>query len=540
MVESNAIARVHAREVRKRTGDPINAIALAALCLLPAGPSAGPVEDLEAWLKTDRAGRPALASQPFAEVPLTASESMRARDLLWTDRLAYVKTQWAAQWTGKKLVDKNGFQMPFDYRIYGAKPAKGYDLYISMHGGGGTTKETNDGQWNNQILLYQPNGVYLAPRAPTDTWNMWHRDHIDGFFDQLIQLCVANLGANPDRVYLMGYSAGGDGAYQMAPRMADRWAASAMMAGYPNNASPINLRNIGFTMHVGALDAAYNRNTIATVYGNAIQKLQDADPGFYEYDVQVHAGKGHWMDLEDKAALGWMDDFTRKPLPSKVVWQQDTTVGTNSFPSNGPVVGVKGKTTQFRFHWIGLRERNPAAAPARITAEIKGQEVAILESNLDSLEVSLNDSLLDLDKPVRVLWKGKAIHEGPVHRTISNLHFGMNDRGDREYSFPTVLFLRKSMVVTSIRDGVAPRIREMPAWTGLTLEASPRGLAVRFRNPPGRGRIRLADIAGSLVHESAIPAGGDMFIPTGNAKGGLHILSIRAAGGDHGMRIVLP
>ncbi|MEM7298333.1 MAG: hypothetical protein AAF391_08720 [Bacteroidota bacterium] len=53
----------------------------------------------------------------------------------------------------------------------------------------------------------------------------------------------------------MGYSAGGDGVYQLAPRMADSLAAAAMMAGHPNDASPLGLRNIGFTLHMGGKDA---------------------------------------------------------------------------------------------------------------------------------------------------------------------------------------------------------------------------------------------------------------------------------------------
>ena len=41
---------------------------------------------------------------------------------------------------------------------------------------------------------------------------------------------------------VVGYSAGGDGVYQLAPRMADSWAAAAMMAGHPNGVSPLSLR----------------------------------------------------------------------------------------------------------------------------------------------------------------------------------------------------------------------------------------------------------------------------------------------------------
>lgn len=467
----------------------MRALPCLAFGLLAATAVAGPVDALDAWLKQPRASHPALESQSFADVPLSAADCALARDRIWAERNAYVKAAGASEWTGKTLVNADGLKMPFDYRIYGAKPAAGYDLYISMHGGGETDKATNDEQWRNQILLYHPRGIYLAPRAPTDAWNMWHKDHIDGFFDRLIQLCVANLGANPNRVYVMGYSAGGDGVYQMAPRMADRWAAAAMMAGYPNNASPINLRGVGFTMHVGALDAAYGRNTICVEFGKAIQKLQDADPGFYKYDVQVHAGKPHWMDQEDTVALQWTYAFTRRPNPARINWLQDTTVGTNSFPSSGPVKPVPGHPTQWRSYWLGLAAKTGGPKQARLAAEIKGQEISITEANVDSLIVSLNDSLVDLDRSVRVTWKGKPAFEGILPRTIAGLYRSAEERGDREYMYPSSVKVRASGI-SSVKRSVA--------WDG-----NGRVVARKARHgwsAPLPGRAGEADAAGRVLH----------------------------------------
>lgn len=459
--------------------------------------AAGPVDELGIWLKLDRNSRPALASQAFARAALTSAESEQARTLLWAERIAFVKAEQGAQWTGKRLVDPENLAMRFDYRIYGTKPAAGYDLYISMHGGGGVPAATNDGQWQNQITLYQPPGIYLAPRAPTDAWNMWHKAHIDGFFDRIIHLASAYLDANPNRVYVMGYSAGGDGAYQMAPRMADRWAAGAMMAGYPNNASPVNLRNIGFTLHVGGEDAAYGRNTIAVTYGKQIQKLQDADPGFYKYDVQVHEGKPHWMDLEDKVALPWMAAFTRNPHPNKVVWLQDTTVGTNSFPS-GPMVIVKGVPTQYQFYWVARPDRKALPLQASITAEIKGQEVHIQSTNLDSVTVFLNDKLLDLDKPVAFFWKGAKVQEGILPRTAANLFQTLDSRGDREYAYPVKLTLSKDGPGVSIKEGRRQAAIGFRKVGGKVLIQTGRDL--------GPVRDRISDLTGRTVRIQAYGA----------------------------------
>lgn len=461
---------------------PFSLLARGIPCVLAAAAAhAGPVEELTAWLQLDRKSRPALESQAFAKVPLGEEESEQARLAVWQERTAYVKSEWGAQWAAKRLVD-GSLQMPFDYRILGVRPSSGYDLYISMHGGGGVAASVNDQQWQNQIGLYQPNGIYLAPRAPTDAWNMWHKDHIDRFFDRIIHLAVAQQGANPDRVYVMGYSAGGDGAYHMTPRMADRWAAGAMMAGYPNSASPVNLRNIGMTLHVGGQDAAYGRNTIAVEFGRQIQKLQDADPGFYKYQVKVYASKGHWMDLEDKEALPWMRGFTRNPHPKKVVWLQDTTVGTNSFPS-GPMVIVKGAPTQWRFYWVGRPDRKAVPLQGSITAEIKGQEVHVERTNLDSVEVWLNDRLLDLDKPVAFYWKGAKLGEANVARNALDLYRGVDFRGDREMAYPARVVLSGDGVSVGTR---APLRRAAPGRLVVDLER-------------GRLRYRLQDGASADV-----------------------------------------
>jgi hypothetical protein len=423
----------HVWHPRARALPWVRACVFALACLAVSTQTlADPITDLSTWLQLNRQTRPDLASQPSAQTALTRTQSEEARTLIWAERNAFVKAEWGAQWTAKRLT-MGDLQMRFDYRVRGTKPAAGYDLYISMHGGGEAAASVNDQQWQNQIALYQPPGIYLAPRAPTDAWNMWHRDHIDAFFDRLIHLAVAMQEANPNRVYILGYSAGGDGAYQLTPRMADRWAAGAMMAGHPNNASPINLRNIGMTLHMGGLDAAYSRNTLVVDFGRQIQKLQDANSGFYKYQVKVYPDKPHWMDLLDAEALPWMAAFTRQPHPKKLAWQQDTTVGS---PIALTDPKVKDPPTQWRFHWLGRPDRKIAPRQAKLTAEIRGQEVRIDSANLDSVEVWLNDSLVDLDKPVAVYWKGTKVFEGLLTRTAAMLYRSLDLRGDREMVYP--------------------------------------------------------------------------------------------------------
>ena len=255
-------------------------------------------------------------------------------------------------------ITAGGKTMKYLVREIGEEPKDGRSLWISMHGGGGAPARVNDGQWKNQIQLYSPKeGIYIAPRAPTNTWNLWHEGHIDDLFDALIAQYVAQKGVNPNKVYLMGYSAGGDGVYQLAPRTADRYAAAAMMAGHPNDASPLGLRNLPFRIFMGANDAAYKRNQIAAEWGEKLKALQKKDPKGYEHGVTIYEGLGHWMERKDAEAVPWMAGKTRNPWPKKIVWCQS------------------GRTHE-RFYWLSL-PKGSLKKGLTVTAEVKGQIIEI-------------------------------------------------------------------------------------------------------------------------------------------------------------------
>jgi hypothetical protein len=327
----------------------------------------------------------------------------------WELHTADYRTQHAAEMQARVLTEGD-VEMPFWYSVHGEAPAGGRSLYISMHGGGGAPARVNDGQWENQKRLYSiDEGVYVAPRAPTNTWNLWHEGHIDSLFDRLIQNMIVFEDVNPDRVYLLGYSAGGDGVYQLAPRMADRFGAAAMMAGHPNNALPDGLRNLPFTLHMGGDDGAYNRNKIAAEWKTKLADLRESDKTGYDHWVEIYAGKGHWMDREDAAALPWMAERTRNLRPECIVWRQSTR-------------------THKRFYWLAVE--TPVAG-SKVVVERKGQTITVLESNgLTDLTLRLDDTMLDLDLPVVVMQGEQVLFQGTLLRSQQVIQATLAERGD--------------------------------------------------------------------------------------------------------------
>ena len=366
-----------------------------------------PLKSLADFLEQEPASRAELTEQVFAKQPLTKQQSAEAMELLWADMVARLKTERAEE-VKSKSITLGDHTLKYDYRTFGKKGDNGRSLFISMHGGGGAPARVNDQQWRNQIRLYEPEeGVYVAPRAPSDTWNLWHRGHIDPLFDRLITNMIVFEDVDPNKVYLMGYSAGGDGVYQLAPRMSDRFAAAAMMAGHPNETSPLGLRNIPFTLFMGGKDGAYKRNKIAGEWKEKLAELNKADPKGYTHLVTIYPEKGHWMDREDASSLAWMAKFDRRQYPRKVVWKQDDV-------------------THNRFYWL----RVPVAEERKeMRAEITAQKIDV-ESDVNEFVIRLNDEMLDLDQEIEITSDEKSLAKLKPERNIMTIAKTLDERRD--------------------------------------------------------------------------------------------------------------
>ena len=253
--------------------------------------------------------------------------------------------------------------------------------------------------------------MYLAPRAPTDAWNMWHKPHIGKFFARLIQDAMVFEDVNPNRVYLLGYSAGGDGVFQMAPRMADSLAAAAMMAGHPNGVSAMNLRNIGFTIHMGENDRAHKRNLNAEKWKVKLADLAKADPGGYEHEVVIQKGMGHWMKRKDAVALPWMAKFNRNPLPQKVSWRQSSVVSSD-------------------FYWLGVEPGKEKRAATIVATREKNKFNIESVEKVDTVHIRLNAQMVDFDKPIEVSYGGETKTFENVRQTPEMIYQSIEKRGD--------------------------------------------------------------------------------------------------------------
>ncbi len=354
-----------------------------------------------------------IISKKLQQKRLSKAETQSAINVLYKYYRHKEYKKYLSQWKNKKIII-DGKTMKFTAKIPNNYRQKSLPLYISLHGGGGTAAKVNDQQWANQQNLYQvKDAIYVAPRAPTDAWDMWHKGHIDKFFAELIKGAILCYNADPDKIYILGYSAGGDGVFQLAPRMADYWAGAAMMAGHPGDASAMNLLNTYFSIYMGGKDKAYDRNKHATTWDKQLRKLTKKYPNYYKNDVEIYKKMGHWMNRKDAIAIKRLAKNKRDSYPKMIFWRQDNVLHE-------------------RFYWLAI-PKGSGIVGSEIKVVIRGQSIIIKEvKKIKKLIIRLNDDLINLDLPIQIVYKSKRLFSGRVSRKINIIAKTLKERYDKK------------------------------------------------------------------------------------------------------------
>ena len=209
------------------------------------------------------------------------------------------------------VLTHGGASMRFFMETVGEPGENGrYPLYIALHGGGGAPAEQNNDEWIYMAQYYRASvtsGICVACRGITDTWDLHFRDESYPLYDRLIEAMAVLYGADPDRVYLLGFSAGGDGVYQAAPRLADRFAAAGMSSGHPNGVSLLNMANCPICLQSGIRDW-YSESAARCVrtaeFDAALSRCREKYGFGYEHLVLIHVPAGHnFIDSRDHMSL---------------------------------------------------------------------------------------------------------------------------------------------------------------------------------------------------------------------------------------------
>ena len=336
--------------------------------------------------------------------------------------------------------------MRYNVKVIGDRPENGYPLYIAMHGGGADEDpEGNDDQWAQMQEYYSAAlecGVYVAVRGVRDTWDTHFNPESYPLYDRLIRYMTLSDEVDPNRVYLEGFSAGGDGVYAIAARMPDRFAAVNMSSGHPNGISLVNLYNLPLQLQAGEFDDMYDRNTVTAEYGLKLDALQ-AENGGYEHRTLIHYDCGHnyddfqpnpipvmsnvaaWLEAGDRThedvdsfPPDYMDQSTRDALPSTLIWDLSTRADS--------------RQTETFYYMTAPYTTNQGAV--RVVNEGDNNFSIDTQDVNGDFGMLLNERMVDFSRPVTFNVDGKetTLTLTPDKTLLTRT---TQDRGDPEYQF---------------------------------------------------------------------------------------------------------
>lgn len=389
---------------------------------------------------------------------MNATEAQRCEEELWEE---YCRALCADE--GRKAEAEEhcltfgDVRMRYGMEVIGEPGPEGYPVYIALHGGGSSpSPDMNDGQWEHMKIYYKnsvKSGIYVNPRGVRDTWDTHGNAESYPLYDKLIENLIVFYGADPNRVYLLGFSAGGDGVYLVGPCMADRFAALHMSAGHPNKGSLVNLYHTPIQLQVGMNDTAYERSRETVRYQLYLDELQQKDPDGYIHNAYVHVDKPHnfrdnaeedqtvladnraWLEegtvtsrQVDANAVHFLQKFTRDPLPGRVIWELESFARGSQRDVNS-------------FYWLRCAEDIHSGT---IIAHLEPETNSVVVERDDTqgkASVLLKDGMLDLDRPVWVIYPDGRKTEHIVTRSREIMLDTMRERGDRNYIFSACIKL---------------------------------------------------------------------------------------------------
>ncbi|MBI3921832.1 MAG: prolyl oligopeptidase family serine peptidase [Armatimonadetes bacterium] len=299
-------------------------------------------------------------------------------------------------------------------KAYYDSPTKPYPLMVFLHGYDTSTTKVNAWTLSSNVLdLCDRKGYVVAipyGRRNTDFVSIGEVDVMT-----VIGEMKKHFRLDPDRIYLMGVSMGGYGAYAVSEHYPDVFAAVSVVAGRTDHYfwqkldrqkvapfkqwlidgdNPIslvdNLRNLPLYLtqgeHDSLVDITHSRRMVET-----LKKLS------FTFKFDEIKDENHWIYFDNacyEASLDWFDKYRRDLFPRLITY-------TTYSPKYG------------RAYWVEIKELKEWGKPADIRAEVKTNNVIEVKTkNVAALSVEFPKSLLDPARPVVLQWNNEKVFGG--------------------------------------------------------------------------------------------------------------------------------
>ena len=403
-------------------------IALALACSLSAG-AASPAVDAafaQFWRAANRQ-EAAAAAEAIAKAGATFDEALerlkagRPYDAN-VPRGVVRETHWLGQTEFPYMLD-----VPPSY-----DPAKQYQVRVQLHGGVGRGEATF--RSNGIGALAGAEQIYLLPSAWVEA-EWWTNIQIENL-RTLLDRVKRTYNVNENRVVLSGVSDGGTATYYVGMRDTTPFAAFL-----PLNGAIVVLRNTSMQIDGELFPNNFVNKPFFIVNGGRDPLYPTARVGPYiemmrkggvtmTYLPQPNAvhNAAWWPELKDTYEA-FVAQHPRSPLPERLSWETDLSVGTN------------------RAHWLvidALAKVKPGAASlpdvndyvtplgegrifthyapsGRVDLVRDGNTVKAATRGVQQFTLLLSPDAFDFSQPIKVIADGRTVFDGRVTRSAATL-----------------------------------------------------------------------------------------------------------------------
>lgn len=189
---------------------------------------------------------------------------------------------------------------PLPYLLYAPKPAAKLPLILFLHGSGerGDDLARAGDEGLPEILANVPEAVIVAPQCPENArWT----DYLDAL-ETILDEVVAGTAADRGRVYLTGLSLGGQGAWFLAARAPERFAALVPVCGRSNPEAADRIKNLPTWVFHGADD-----DVVPLSESEKMVSALKAVGGNAQLTVYPETGHNSWTrTYSDHELYAWM------------------------------------------------------------------------------------------------------------------------------------------------------------------------------------------------------------------------------------------
>ncbi|MFN0055084.1 MAG: alpha/beta fold hydrolase [Planctomycetales bacterium] len=342
------------------------------------------------------------------------------------------------------------FSVPESY-----DPEEPTGLVVFLHGGGNTSSRRapryflnfpgeDEGESSSQLGdLFDAAGLIAV--GPSALWDeessyRWCLPKADDYLAAVIEECKARFRIDAERVYLIGHSMGGFGAYHHIQRQPDRFAAVVVNAGSWSLGYWPAIRGTPLYIIQGVNDAqkGYRWHYTDIEYARWSDKLlskYELDHVYWEHDGEhgVADGRPYLEKFLSSAAeirrdpyaphvaLGSPAGFKRWycfPVEhNRWLTLNETVRGTIRYDE---LLDNDDENEEDDFDLWRLEHRTSRREGASLDAVDRGDNTVLVKTrNVSRFTVWLHPQMIDVDEPVTIIVDGDERFDGSVHPSLA-------------------------------------------------------------------------------------------------------------------------